>query len=126
MALLSGPLLFDRDVYAAHAPAVAGRAPAPYVGLNTGDAARLGITDGSTVEVRSQGARLRLQARVGEAFPAGAAFVPEQMAAEGARPARSLGDLVEALACLTFVFLPSGRWFGVDGLFAWLWSRRAR
>uniref|UniRef100_A0A7C4LLN8 DoxX family membrane protein n=1 Tax=Schlesneria paludicola TaxID=360056 RepID=A0A7C4LLN8_9PLAN len=34
--------------------------------------------------------------------------------------------LVEALACLTFVFLPSGRWFGVDALFAWLWSRRAR
>lgn len=32
--------------------------------------------------------------------------------------------MVEALACLTFVFLPSGRWFGVDGLFAWLWNRR--
>ena len=83
LALLSGPVLFDRDVYAAHAPAVAGRAPAPYVGLNTSDAARLGIADGSTVEVRSQGARLRLQAWVGEAFPAGVAFVPEQMAAEG-------------------------------------------
>jgi uncharacterized membrane protein YphA (DoxX/SURF4 family) len=32
--------------------------------------------------------------------------------------------LVEALACLAFVFLPSGRWFGVDAVFAWMFGRR--
>jgi len=32
--------------------------------------------------------------------------------------------LVEAIACLALVFLPTGRWFGVDAIFAWMFGRR--
>jgi uncharacterized membrane protein YphA (DoxX/SURF4 family) len=32
--------------------------------------------------------------------------------------------LVEAIACFGLVFLPTGRWFGVDALFAWMFGRR--
>jgi len=34
--------------------------------------------------------------------------------------------LVEAIACAALVFLPTGRWFGVDGIFAWMFGRRRR
>ncbi len=32
---------------------------------------------------------------------------------------------IEALACLAFVFLPTGRWFGMDALFAALFRRKS-
>jgi uncharacterized membrane protein YphA (DoxX/SURF4 family) len=34
--------------------------------------------------------------------------------------------LVEAIACVALVFLPTGRWFGVDAIFAWMFGRRAK
>jgi uncharacterized membrane protein YphA (DoxX/SURF4 family) len=32
--------------------------------------------------------------------------------------------LIEAIACLAFVFLPSGRWFGIDAIGAALFGRK--
>lgn len=33
---------------------------------------------------------------------------------------------VEAIACLALTFLPTGRWFGVAAVFAWLFGRRTK
>jgi len=79
LALVTGPVLFDRDAVAGRAPLVASRAPAAYVALNATDAARLGVTDGCTVEVSGDRATLRLVARVSEAVAAGTVFVPEHL-----------------------------------------------
>lgn len=91
LALVTGPVLFDRDEVAGRAPAVASRAPDAYVAINPADAARLGVAEGSAVEVQGEQAALRLVARVSEAVPAGVAFVPERLGREnvhalGARP----------------------------------------
>ena len=81
LALVTGPVLFDHDVLAAHAPAIVERAPAPYVALNPGDAARLGVAEGSLVQVLGEQGSLQLKARLTELCPAGTAFVPEQLGA---------------------------------------------
>lgn len=82
LALITGPVLFDRDILAAHAPGVVGRAPVPYVALNPTDAGRLGIADGSRVEACGEQGALCLEARVTETCPAGTVFVPEHLAPE--------------------------------------------
>ncbi len=91
LALVTGPVLFDRDAYAGRTPAVAARAAEPYVALNAADAGPLGIADGSAVEVRGERGALRLRARVGEMCAPGMVFVPEElgtanMALLGGRP----------------------------------------
>ncbi len=83
LALVTGPVLFDRDVVAAHAPAVAGRAPEAYALLNPRDAQRLNIQDGAQVEVRGDAAAVRVRARVRSDCLAGTVFVPEHVAADG-------------------------------------------
>ncbi len=87
LALLTGRELFG-DSLAARAPAVAGRAPAPYAAMNPADAERLGIGEGATVEVQGVQGALRLAARLSDAVPAGAVFVPERL---GAAAANELG-----------------------------------
>ena len=79
LALVTGPVLFDRDEVAGRAPMVAGRAPEAYVAISPADAARLGVSDGQAVEVSSGQAALRLVARVSEAVAAGTVFVPEHL-----------------------------------------------
>lgn len=91
LALVTGALLFDRDLLAGHARPIAERAPAPYVALNPVDGERLGIGDGKPAEVLGEQGALRLVARLSEAVPAGVAYVPEHLGPEnvrvlGARP----------------------------------------
>ncbi len=83
LALVTGPVLFDRDEVAAHAPAVAGRAPEAYALLNPHDAERLSIQDGMLVEVKGEIAAIRVRARVNPGCLAGTVFVPEQLTADG-------------------------------------------
>jgi NADH-quinone oxidoreductase subunit G len=82
LILVTGPVLFDRDVLSRHAPAIVARAPEPYVELNSGDAAGLGIEAGDLVEVRGEGGLLRRRARVSEDCLAGTVFVPEDLGPE--------------------------------------------
>ncbi|MCL6431836.1 MAG: glycerol-3-phosphate acyltransferase, partial [Anaerolineae bacterium] len=79
LALTTGPVLFDRDIMARHAPGVAGRAPEAYAAIHPGDAERLGITDGASIEVRGLFGALTLKARVSGACAQGTVFVPEEL-----------------------------------------------
>ncbi len=83
LALVTGPVLFDRDVVAAHVVAVAGRAPEAYALLNPHDAERLGMEDGALAEVRGEAGAIRLRARVDPGCLAGTVFVPEHLSADG-------------------------------------------
>ncbi len=91
LSLVTGPVLFDRDVLAGHTPAVANRAPAPFVALNAAEASKRGLADGCVVEVQGAEGALTLVLQVSDAVPAGTAFVPERLGPEnvgilGARP----------------------------------------
>jgi NADH-quinone oxidoreductase subunit G len=54
--------LFGSEELSLHAPAIAERAPAPYVGISPSDAAALGMADGETVKLALYGAIERLPA----------------------------------------------------------------
>ncbi|MDI7274690.1 MAG: molybdopterin-dependent oxidoreductase [Anaerolineae bacterium] len=79
LALLSGPMLFDRDVMTRHARGVADRAPEGFAAIHPADAERLGVTDGACLEVRGVSGALVLRARVTDACAQGTVFVPEQL-----------------------------------------------
>ena len=79
LALITGPVLFDRDEVAGRAPAVASRAPAAYVAIHAADAARLNVADGQMVQVQGEQGVLRLVARVSAGVPVGSVFVPEHL-----------------------------------------------
>ena len=79
LALTTGPVLFDRDIMARHAPGVVGRAPEAYAAIHPADAERLGITDGAPIEVRGLFGALALKARVSATGAQGTVFVPEEL-----------------------------------------------
>ncbi|MEW6612652.1 MAG: NADH-quinone oxidoreductase subunit NuoG [Pseudomonadota bacterium] len=68
--------LFGSEELSALAPAVAERAPAPYLALNAADAAALGIGDGGLATVRLASGPQRLPVRIRPELPAGLAGLP--------------------------------------------------
>lgn len=68
--------LFGSEELSALAPAVAERAPAPYLALNAADAAALGIGDSGLATVRLASGPQRLPVRIRPELPAGLAGLP--------------------------------------------------
>jgi formate dehydrogenase major subunit len=58
------------------AAALAALQPGPFVEVHPDDLARLGLTDGSLVTVRSRRGAIRLPARAGAAVLPGSVFIP--------------------------------------------------
>ena len=72
--------LFNRERRFAQSELLHPRVPAPFVELNSADAAAMGIVDGARVEMRwSGGAPISLQARVNGRAPQGGALLPRQL-----------------------------------------------
>ncbi|MGH8297461.1 MAG: NADH-quinone oxidoreductase subunit NuoG, partial [Steroidobacteraceae bacterium] len=65
--------IFGSEELSALAPAVAERVPSTYLLLGPEDAARLGATDGTVVEVKFAGAAYRLDVRLQDSLAAGVA-----------------------------------------------------
>mgnify|MGYP003880469637 CR=1 FL=1 len=80
LALVTGPVLFDRDALAGRS-AIAGRAGDACAWIHPSDAAARGISDGEAIVVSGDG-ELRLSARVTEDCQVGVLFVPEQLGAD--------------------------------------------
>lgn len=68
--------LFGSEEMTQRAPVIQTRMPQPYVMVNPGDAARLGVNDGTAVEFSCAGQTLRLPVRFSEALQAGQVGLP--------------------------------------------------
>ena len=68
--------IFGSEELSALAPAVAERAPEPYLALHPGDAAALGVGPTDLVELVLAGAAYRLPVAVGGGLPPGIAGLP--------------------------------------------------
>jgi NADH-quinone oxidoreductase subunit G len=68
--------IFGSEELSVLSPAVAGRAPKPYVALNPADAARLGLGEGEEVEVTCAGASSRMPVVFRHKLPVGTAGLP--------------------------------------------------
>ncbi|MEJ2367293.1 MAG: NADH-quinone oxidoreductase subunit NuoG [Acidobacteriota bacterium] len=68
--------IFGSEELSSLSPAVASRAPSPYVALNPDDLASLGAKDGEDLNVKLNGAGIRLPARPHPALPRGVAALP--------------------------------------------------
>lgn len=74
--LLAGPILYHSGTTTAWSENNLSVAPAGYVEISAGDAARLGIGDGSSVKVTSSLGSIAAPARVNDRLQAGLVFVP--------------------------------------------------
>jgi NADH-quinone oxidoreductase subunit G len=68
--------IFGSEELSVLSPAVAGRAPKPYVALNPADAARLGLGEGEEAEVTCAGASSRMPVVFRHKLPVGTAGLP--------------------------------------------------
>jgi NADH-quinone oxidoreductase subunit G len=68
--------IFGSEELSALSPAVASRAPDPYVALGPGDAAALGVVEGEEVAVAAEGVSLRLPVAIRPHLPSGVAGLP--------------------------------------------------
>ena len=78
--------IFGSEEQSALAPGITELAPAPYLGLNSGDLADLGAAEGDRVTVSVGGARYRLPVRVVPGLPQGIAGLPVGLPGLPGRP----------------------------------------
>ena len=71
--------LFGSEENSARAEPIQKRAPEPYVAINDGEAARLGVIAGQTLNLEVNGARLQLPAKIDSSLASGLAGLPVGM-----------------------------------------------
>jgi NADH-quinone oxidoreductase subunit G len=92
LRLLTYRLLYDEGSRASTSPGIAELTSEAFVELNTGDAQKLGITDGQNVTVASSNGTIDVPARVTDALRAGVAFVPFNQPGASARVLMAWND----------------------------------
>jgi predicted molibdopterin-dependent oxidoreductase YjgC len=78
-ALATGQMLYDGDALLSQTAAFDEMVPQPYLAMNPGDAAGLGVKDGSKVTVRSSAGKLSAMAHLTEDVCPGCVFMPHRM-----------------------------------------------